>query len=318
MLYPFFEAWVSLAYLSPWEATPFPFGMTVLAPVHVRNVGDFVTDRFVGVFGSLQFKLFIPGSYDGSPTPLMVMLHGCGQDADDFASGTRMNALAEKYQCLVAYPEQSRSANGARCWNWFKDANHHRGYGEPALIAGVVRKIISRYAVDAGKVFVAGLSSGGSMAVILGRTYPDLFAAVGCHSGLPHGAATDQFGALRAMRHGPAIGALDGMAATDGLPTIVFHGDGDATVHPSNGGRIVRQSLQSGSPIQTQELGVATGRLFTRDIHQSASGAIIAEHWTVHGAGHAWSGGSRRGTNTDASGPDASEEMLRFFIDRQA
>ncbi len=189
------------------------------------------------------------------------MLHGCGQDADDFACGTGMNSLAEKYHCLAAYPEQSCGVNGAKCWNWFEEAHHHCGQGEPALIAGVAQKIISEYAVDAGKVFVAGLSSGGSMAVILGRTYPDLFTAVGCHSGLAHGAATDRLGAMQAMRHGADVEALDGMAAADGVPIIVFHGDLDSTVHPRNGGRVVRQSLQARAATQThaQEVGEATG-----------------------------------------------------------
>ncbi|WLI87405.1 PHB depolymerase family esterase [Massilia sp. R2A-15] len=320
MLNPMLDAWTSLACTSPWDSAPIRFGISLLAPLPEPGPGDFVSDRFAADFGSLRYKLFIPSGYDGSPTPLIVMLHGCGQDADDFACGTGMNALAEKYHCLVAYPEQSCGANGAKCWNWFEKANHHRGQGEPALIAGVARKIISEYAVDTGKVFVAGLSSGGSMAVILGRTYPDLFTAVGCHSGLAHGAATDRFGAMRAMRHGADVDALDGMAAADGVPIIVFHGDLDSTVHPRNGGRIVRQSLQSATAAQThaQEVGEATGRTFTRDIHRSATGDIFAEHWTVHGAGHAWSGGSRRGSYTDANGPDASEQMLRFFFDRQA
>ena len=172
------------------------------------------------------------------------------------------------------------------------------------------KDVISEYAVDAGKVCVAGLSSGGSMTVILGRAYPDLLTAVGCHSGLPHGAATDRYGAMRAMRHGPNVEELDGMAVADGVPTIVFHGDLDSTVHPKNGGRIVRQSLLACAATQThaQEVGEATGRTFARDIHRSESGDIFAEHWTVHGAGHAWSGGSRRGSYTDANGPDASEK----------
>ena len=319
MLNPMLDAWNTMANYSPWDSAPFRFGIALIAPAPAAEPGDFIADRFHADFGSLRYKLFIPSEYDGSPLPLIVMLHGCGQDADDFANGTGMNALAEKYHCLVAYPEQSSCANGAKCWNWFEEANQLRGQGEPALIAGVATKIMSDYAVDAGKVFVAGLSSGGSMAVILGRTYPDLFTAVGCHSGLAHGAATDRFGAMHAMRHGADVELLRSSEAADSVPTIVFHGDLDSTVHPKNGGRIVEQSIRARAALDaSHEIGEATGRTFTRAIHRSQSGDIFAEHWTVHGAGHAWSGGNLRGSYTDANGPDASEAMLRFFIQRES
>lgn len=318
MLNPMLDAWNTMAQFSPWDTAPFRLGVALIAPAPAAEAGSFITDRFVADFGSLRYKLFIPSQYDGTPLPLIVMLHGCGQDADDFANGTGMNALAEKYHCLVAYPEQSSGANGAKCWNWFEEAHHHRGQGEPALIAGVATKIMSDYAVDAGKVFVAGLSSGGSMAVIMGRTYPDLFTAVGCHSGLAHGAATDYYGAMQAMRHGADAATLSDMQAADSVPIIVFHGDLDATVHPNNGGRVVEQSMLAGAALDaSHEIGEATGRTFTRAIHRSKSGDIFAEQWTVHGAGHAWSGGNRRGSYTDANGPDASEQMLRFFIRRE-
>jgi poly(hydroxyalkanoate) depolymerase family esterase len=332
MLNPMLDALTSMARLSHWDAVPFTFGLSLLAPAPSAGpaatkppAGNFVSDRFIADFGSLRYKLFIPSQYDGAAAlPLVVMLHGCGQDADDFARGTGMNALAEKHNCLVAYPEQSSDFYGTRCWNWFEEAHHHRGHGEPALIAGVATKIMSDYAVDPGKVFVAGLSSGGAMAVILGRTYSDLFTAVGCHSGLAHGAAHDRFGALQAMLHGAAVDARYSSKAADSLPTIVFHGDLDSTVHPKNGGTVLEQSIQAGAAaagagfVASQEIGEATGRSFTRDIHRSKSGGIVAEQWTVHGAGHAWSGGSRRGSYTDANGPDASEEMMRFFIQSAA
>jgi poly(hydroxyalkanoate) depolymerase family esterase len=339
MLNPMLDALTSMARLSPWDAVPFTFGLSLLAPAPDAGAdadaatnanananakaGEFVSDRFIGDFGSLRYKLFIPNQYDAdAPLPLVVMLHGCGQDADDFARGTGMNALAEKHGCLVAYPEQSNDVYGTRCWNWFDEAHHHRGQGEPALIAGVATKIMADYAVDPGKVFVAGLSSGGAMAVIVGRTYSDLFTAVGCHSGLAHGAALDRFGAMQAMLHGADVDARYSRKAADSVPTIVFHGDLDATVHPKNGGTVVEQSIQAGTAgvgfVASQEIGEATGRSFTRDIHRSKSGGIVAEQWTVHGAGHAWSGGSRRGSYTDANGPDASQEMMRFFIQSAA
>jgi poly(hydroxyalkanoate) depolymerase family esterase len=320
MLNPLLDVWSSFA-RSPWDADPFRFGISMLAPPKEAEPGSFIADRFDADFGSLRYKLFIPSEYTGAPLPLLVMLHGCGQDADDFACGTGMNALAEKYHCLVAYPEQSSGANGARCWNWFEEAHHLRGQGEPALIAGVARKIRAEYAVDPARVFVAGLSSGGSMAVILGRTYPELFTAVGCHSGLAHGSATDCFGAMRAMRDGADPASLPRSAGKKRVPIIVFHGDLDSTVHLKNGESVIRQSIDcdTGGTVRqglatSTETGEATGRTFTRDIHRSKTGDIVAEQWTVHGSGHAWSGGSRRGSYTDANGPDASEEMMRFFM----
>ena len=225
-----------------------------------------------------------------------------------------MNDLAEKYQCLVAYPEQSSSRNGGKCWNWFEPAHHHRGGGEPALIAGVARKVMDEYAIDPRKVFIAGLSAGAAMAVVLGRTYPDLFSAVGCHSGLAHGCAVGTSAALQAMQYGASGGAAS--AGDKAVPLIVFHGDMDYTVHPRNGHGVIEQSINISQlrrgAVQT---GEATGRGYTREIHRSEAGAIMAEHWSVHGSGHAWSGGRREGSYTDASGPDASREMMRFFME---
>jgi poly(hydroxyalkanoate) depolymerase family esterase len=296
-------------------------------PAREAGGGKFISDRFEADFGSLRYKLFIPSKYTGAPLPLVVMLHGCGQDADDFACGTGMNELAEKFHCLVAYPEQSHGANGGKCWNWFDEAHHQRDQGEPALIAGVTQKIVAEYAVDGTRVCVAGLSSGGAMAVILGRTYPDLFTAVGCHSGLAHGSATDYYGAMLAMRDGVDLSALARTGYATSVPIIVFHGDMDATVHFKNSAGVVRQSINSyAAQIRSErekfemtlseEKGETTGRGFTRNIHRGKAGEIVAEQWTVHGAGHAWSGGSRRGSYTDSNGPDASEEMLRFFMRR--
>lgn len=274
---------------------------------------------------AIDYKLFIPSTCGDEPVALVVMLHGCGQNAADFALGTGMNELAERHGFLVVYPEQSPNANWHMCWNWFDAANQERDHGEPALIAALTRKIIDEYAVDPRRVSVAGLSSGGAMAVILGRTYPDLFSAVGCHSGLPHGSATSGYGAACTMRHGADLSRRGDNAPACGVPIIVFHGDDDATVHSNNGDAVVRQSLDAyaagarGAPRATTnecETGQAHDRRFTRAVHRGEDGDIVAEHWTVHGAGHAWSGGNWRGSYTDANGPDASREMLRFFSSR--
>lgn len=315
----FLDPWLCFA-IPAWDPDLFRSGSSV-APAH--ESGRFISDRFDSDSGSLRFKLFIPSCYTGTPLPLIVMLHGCGQNADDFALGTGMNELAEKRGCLVAYPEQSSSVSWNRCWNWFAADHQERGQGEPALIAGITQKILAEYMVDTTRVYAAGLSSGGAMAVILGITYPDLFTAIGCHSGLAHGSATDRYGAMRAMRDGaePCMAANDRPAAS--VPIIVFHGDRDFTVHPKNSMDVVQQTIDSYTAriphevtevAQWEETGKIAGREFTRNVHLGKMGKVVAERWTVHGTGHAWSGGNRLGSYTDASGPHASEEMLRFFM----
>jgi poly(hydroxyalkanoate) depolymerase family esterase len=233
-----------------------------------------------------------------------------------------MNALAEAQGFLVAYPEQPTSANPSRCWNWFNATDQQRDGGEPALIAAIVAEVAARHAVDRKRIFAAGLSAGAAMAVILGQTHPELFAAVGVHSGLPYGSAHDIPSALAAMkggrdRAGKAVTARS--RATQAVRTIVFHGDRDHTVQASNGAEVARQAQAAhaaGSPLATPQVeqGERAGKRYTRTLHADAAGTPYLEVWTVHGAGHAWSGGSASGSFTDPTGPDASAEMLRFFL----
>jgi poly(hydroxyalkanoate) depolymerase family esterase len=243
------------------------------------------------------------------------MLHGCTQSPDDFAAGTRMNFLAEEQNCFVAYPEQPSGANQAKCWNWFRTGDQQRGSGEPSLIAGITRQIMRDQAVDPKRIYVAGLSAGGAAAAIMGATYADLYTAVGIHSGLACGVASDLPSALMAMRQG---GASETVAvAGSPVPTIVFHGDRDTTVHPDNGDRILKQSAHAASPTTKVLRGrVPDGHAYTRTIVTDRSGRAVSEHWKIHGAGHAWSGGSPAGSYTDPRGPDATREMLRFFLAR--
>ncbi|KQT60746.1 polyhydroxyalkanoate depolymerase [Aureimonas sp. Leaf460] len=238
------------------------------------------------------------------------MLHGCTQNPDDFARGTRMNAVAEEAGLLVAYPEQPQSANARLCWNWFEPAHQKAERGEPAILAGIVRQVVSTQTVDESAIFVAGLSAGGAMAAVLGATHPQLFAGVGVHSGLPYGAATDVGSALSLMRSGKG-GVAPGARGGPAPRLIVFHGDGDRTVHPSNGGAVAGPSR----PDETVERGVSGGRGYAR--HLRAGGPLPeVEYWTVEGLGHAWSGGDAGGTYADPAGPDASREMVRFFLGR--
>lgn len=278
--------------------------------------GQFIAGSFTNTSGTRAYKLYIPpaaalASVGGDALPLVVMLHGCTQNPDDFALGTGMNALARQRGFYVLYPAQTQHANSSRCWNWFKHNHQARGRGEPDLLAGIARDVMGRYNIDARRVYVAGLSAGGAMAAILGDAYPDLFAAVGVHSGLATGSATDMQGALSVMRSGASTAKR--VAASP--PTIVFHGDKDATVHPANGEQVVAASAGAAHAECTKGHS-DNGRGFTQRVYKDAAGQTVAEHWTVHGAEHAWSGGSARGSYTDAKGPNASEEMLRFFLSK--
>lgn len=278
--------------------------------VRVPDGAKFLARHYSAEAGRRPYKLFIPSGYHGQPVPLLVMLHGCTQSPDDFAVGTRMNEAAERDTLLVAYPEQIPAANHSRCWNWFNPADQARDTGEPALIAGIARTVMAEYAVDPRRVYVAGLSAGGAAAAVMGQAYPDLFAAIGVHSGLACGAATDVVSALAVMRQG----GPEGRAGRRPIPAIVFHGDRDTTVHPRNGDAVLAQSAAA-QPLRTRvERGqVAGGHAYRRSIHTDAAGHVVQERWIVDDAGHAWSGGSAAGSYTDPLGPDATGEMLRFF-----
>jgi poly(hydroxyalkanoate) depolymerase family esterase len=291
------------------EARPPPRPAVVAVPGGAR----FLAATHANAAGSRPYKLYVPSSYHGQKVPLIVMLHGCTQSPDDFAAGTRMNEAAERHACLVAYPGQTGAANPQRCWNWFREADQRRDAGEPSLIAGITREVIGRYAVDPRRVYVAGLSAGGAAAAIMGAAYPDLYAAIGVHSGLACGAARDVPSAFAAMRHGGDGAARPGTPPRV-VPAIVFHGDRDATVNPRNGDAVVAQSAQAAAlRVHAEQGQVAGGRAWRRTLHVDATGRTVIEHWLIHGAGHAWSGGSQAGSYTDPLGPDATAEMRRFF-----
>jgi poly(hydroxyalkanoate) depolymerase family esterase len=285
-------------------------------PPEPAQPGQFITGVHANAAGQRSYRLYIPSRYAGQPLPLIVMLHGCKQTPDDFAAGTQMNRLAEERDCFVLYPAQSDAANHSRCWNWFRREDQVRDRGEPSILAEMTRSVVDRYKIDAGKVYVAGLSAGGAMAAVMAVTYPDVYAAVGIHSGLACGSAHDLPSALAAMKGMPA-GPLAAPASIrpHAVPTIVFHGDRDRTVHPRNGQDAISQSTHHAGARATTERGEAQGgHSYTRTIHRDTAGRVVLEHWLVHGGGHAWFGGSRAGSYSDPRGPNAAAEMLRFFL----
>ena len=299
------------------EAKPEPLQPEPEVPADVgqrhQQSDQFIAGSHTEGASTLDYKLYVPPFREGAALPLVVMLHGCTQNPDDFADGTGMNALAREHGFYVLYPAQSRHANSSGCWNWFKHNHQSRGRGEAALLASMTLAVIQQHGIDSRRIYIAGLSAGGAMAAIVAAAYPEIFAAVGVHSGLAVGAAGNVAEALAAMKSGAADIKL--ASSSSAVPTIVFHGDQDRTVHPRNGDQVSEQmmtALHAGSEKSVQQGNSNKGRRFTRTCHLKDD-VKFAELWVLHGAGHAWSGGNATGSYTDPSGPDASSEMLRFF-----
>lgn len=299
-------------------------GLARLRPhksLEIPDGAQYLSRSYACAAGKRTYKLYVPHRQHTGRRPLLVMLHGGTQDADDFAAGTRMNVLAEEHGFLVAYPSQCKSANPSLCWNWFEPEDQVRGAGEPSIIAGITDEIIAEYDIDPQRVFVAGLSAGGAMAGVMRATYPEVYAAVGVHSGLPYRSATDLASAFSAMRGDPELqrrrrktGPRSDHAVR--VRTIVFHGDEDRIVHSSNAAEIIE--AKTGDTVERAKVRSSASRAYTRAVTRDKTGTVAVEQWLIHGSGHAWSGGSADGTYTDPHGPDASREMLRFFLEDTA
>ena len=299
------------------------------------NEGAFTRGSFTNEHGTRDYRLYVPSGYEEQGgVPLIVMLPGCRQDAEDFAAGTQMNVLAEREGFLVLYLEQHPSANPLGCWNWFEPANQERDSGEPSIIAGTTERVIAEYSVDTDRVYVAGLSAGGAMTSIMGAAYPDLYSAIAVHSGLEYKAAASSRAALVAQRDGGPdpnqqgyLAFLSAREEARVLPTIVFHGEEDEEVNVVNAHQALSQWAQTNDysydgsdndsitdePADTFREQTPEGYDYVRYVYENPEGDVIMEKWIVDGLGHAWSGGAPEGSYTDPEGPDASEEIIRFF-----
>lgn len=276
---------------------------------------------FTCAAGTRRYRLYIPASSGSEMSGLILMLHGCTQTPEDFATGTRMNAVAEARALLVAYPAQTGSDNSMSCWNWFRPGDQIRDAGEPAILAGLTEHLRDEFAIPHDRIFAAGLSAGGAMAAILGETYPDLYAAIGVHSGLAYGSASDvasAFGAMKGQEGVSRYRVRTGMPE-QGPRVIVFHGTADTTVHPSNADRIIAGQGEHLATMERLDLAPSgTERSYARRIAKRADGTVGLEYWLIDGARHAWAGGDPLGSYTDPRGPDASAEMARFFLGQAA
>jgi poly(hydroxyalkanoate) depolymerase family esterase len=280
------------------------------------DFGDrFLKRTYRDAAGALNYRLYVPADHERRDLALVIMLHGCTQNPEDFALGTQMNGLADEFGLIVAYPHQTRRANPSGCWNWFDPRHQRRGSGEPAKLAGLAQELMREFGVGKDRVFAAGLSAGGAMAEVLAATYPDVFDAVGIHSGLAYKSAVDVPSAFAAMK-GTASGLAGPQGANArGCRKIVFHGLADSTVHPVNGGRILDEAERGAGPLKRNDLdwGSEAGRV-SRTVLEDPEGRPVVERWLVEGGGHAWFGGDPRGSYTQSVGLDASRVMVRFFL----
>lgn len=309
------------------------FALLLLAPVsqfvHATG-GSWQAFIYHGPAGSRPYFVYTPTNYQpGTPVPLFVLLHGCTQTAADLAAGTQMDELADVHHFLVLYPQQTALANPAGCWNWSVPANQTRGGEEPAILAGIVKTVeanTSQWSIDRSRVFVAGVSAGAVMSVILGATYPDLFAAIGVVAGVEYPAGATGTSGLDPLKAGSLAYAAMGSYARV-VPTLVFQGSADPVVAPINGDMVVQQWMQTdhlasygrynasfAQPSQSISASPPASHPYIEKSWNDSIGQEVQEYWVAIGAGHAWTGGSPNGTFTDPLGPNLSQILYQFFV----
>jgi poly(hydroxyalkanoate) depolymerase family esterase len=291
--------------------------------------------------GRRSYAVYTPrGLRSGSAVPLVVVLHGCRQSAEDAALGTEVNAFADRAGFVVLYPQQSAADNPRLCWNWFDPRHQVRGFGEPAELARITERVLGAHGnahggvtLDRNRVHVMGLSAGGAMAGILGATYPDLYASVGIHSAPQYRAALGPVTAMLAMKSGGPDPERQGRRAYTAMgprarvvPVFVVQGEADRTVWAGNGDAVVRQWLTTSGLASGQAPAFEFARPHARRACRArgglsysvrdwndSSGHPVVRYWTVPDLGHAWSGGARTGSYTDPRGPGATGAMWDFF-----
>jgi poly(hydroxyalkanoate) depolymerase family esterase len=297
-----------------------------------RGAGRVIEGSFRNAAGERRYKLFLPdGAARGASPALVVVLHGCTQDAADIARGSRMNEGAEGRGWMVLYPEQSAADNPRKCWNWYDAAHQARGAGEPSIIAGLTAQVAEEYGVSPERTWLTGISAGAAMASLVAAAYPERYAAIALHSGLVHSATGSVAGALGVMQKGvpsPEPHAERAHAAMGEharvIPALVIHGGSDAVVVPINGAQAARQwfltnALAMGQPLDTtsgasdHSVREENGYEVRRSTYRARSGVALAHLVMVMWLGHAWSGGSADGTFTDVRGPSATAMILDFF-----
>jgi poly(hydroxyalkanoate) depolymerase family esterase len=303
------------------------------APGLTSGSTGFTSGNYTNGSGALGYELYVPSTYRaGTPTPLVVALHGCTQSADAYRQASGWDAFGQAKGFIVLFPQQTSSRNYLTCWNWFQQADMQRGSGEPAIIAGMVTAIEHGYSIDSHRIYVAGFSAGGAMANVMAATYPDLFAAVGVGSGCEYNGlpCTGYQGPDPTQTGAQAYHAMGAYARV--MPAIVFQGDADSIVAPANAPEIVREwqvtdnYVMSGSangPIPTTAMKysfgwVPSGRLYTVTSYPDSHGNELIEYWSIRGMDHAWSGGNASQQYTDPSGPNETATMYAFFANHPA
>jgi poly(hydroxyalkanoate) depolymerase family esterase len=310
--------------------------VVVVVPAHA---GSWTSGKVKNPSGSLEYKLFVSSAYRKEKSvPLVVMLHGCTQKVEELAAISGINELADKNNFLVAYPEQSVAANPLKCWNWFDPKHQSRDAGEPSLIAAVIQDIRTSYNIDEKRMYVVGISAGGAMAVVMGTAYPELFAGLGVIAGTEYKAALNVQDGLTAMKQGGPDPNQQGLLAFQAiqkspvgtktrLPLIVFQGTKDPYLSPVNTDQLITQWAQTHDYLddgkdndsvsirsaKEKKVDVPGGYSLTKSSYSDSQGHLLLEKWIVEGLGHAWPGSSVANPFADAKGPNATEEMWRFF-----
>ncbi|MBW8846347.1 MAG: PHB depolymerase family esterase [Burkholderiales bacterium] len=276
------------------------------------GAGSWLMGVVMAPAGPRRYWLFRPaGVRFGERLPLMVMLHGCHQDAKSFADSTRMNSVAARERFLVLYPEQPRLSNAQGCWNWF-DTQSGRAFGEAAWIMQAIEQVCVLYAADRERVAVAGLSAGASMAALLATRYPQRFKALAMHSGVPPGAASSPASAVGAMQ-GRRVPKAVVEPAVAWPPLMVIHGDADGVVSARNAGAAAQMWSDAAGAREGEPQAQVRGKRYPMQVtHFKRSRRVVATLVQVGRLGHAWSGGAARQRFSDANGPDASRMVWRF------